>query len=588
VILYEMLTAVRPFTAETYMAVLMRHLYEQPQPLRALNPRISPSLEAVVMRALEKDPARRYQRPAELRRDLEEAIAEEQVETAPTPALPSPAPSSPGSSSFAPVASAAQLPQIAQQSAPITPAGQTPTSLSDPGLYPVSRPAPVRRSRNLLTALLILALMVATGVGGVLYGQGAFGPHPGPPSSTPRPGPSQPAATVSAGTSGSAAGGATAITPPVLTSCPAAGTARAAVMPPLAQQGNHQNIVFISNEGTQGNPTAGSLERFDVTAHQGVEITRLPSSFIREAQVSQNGQWMLFSAKVAGQYELRMVRMDGQEMQTLYCAPSSADIFGVQWSFDQKSIIFDVGPHLPEAFLLNVAAGKLQEELASSGNVGYVARTWLDNTHVYMVSLLSDTEAPPQSQDLYILDTGKGANQQSGSLQKIATISPACGSFDTSYNSTRLFISSCPGSANGAIGPSTITAQPATGGAATTVATIPQAVTTLRSVTPTTLLLLIENASGDTSQNGLWKMNADGTGQKRLTTDSNNTQSLCQFTQYSWSNVSPDNSMYALQSYNPKTQTYRIDYGSLNGGVLNAIIASIPQTPFLLAGWTNL
>jgi serine/threonine protein kinase len=589
VILYEMLTAVRPFTAETYMAVLMRHLYEQPQPMRALNPRISHSLEAVVMRALEKDPARRYQQPVDLRRDLEQAIAEEQVETAPTPALPPAGPTSPNSPPLAPVASAAQLPQVAYQATPITPSRQAPTSLADPGLYSASaRPAPVRRSRSLLIGLLILVLLVATGLGGVLYGRGAFGPRPGPLTGTPGPGPSQPAATGTGGTPGGAAGGATAITPPVLTSCPAAGTARAAVMPPLAQQGNHQVIVYITNEGTMGNPTAGSLERFDVTAHQGVEITRLPSSFIREAQVSQNGQWALFSVKIAGQYELRMVRMDGQEMQTLYCAPSNADIFGVQWSFDQKSVIFDVGPHLPVAFLLNVASGKLQQELASSGNVSYVARTWLDNTHVYMVSLLSDTEAPPQSQDLYILDTGKGANQQSGSLQKIATISPACGSFDTSYNSTKLLISSCSGSASGAIGPSKITAQPATGGTTTTIVTIPQAVTALRSVTPTTLLLLIENASGDTSQNGLWKMNADGTGQKRLTTDSNNTQSLCQFTQYSWSNVSPDSTMYALQSYDPKTQTYRIYYGLLNGGPVNEIIASTPATPLLLVGWTNL
>ncbi len=585
VVLYEMLTAVRPFTAETYMAVLMRHLYEQPQPMRALNPRISHALEAVVMRALEKDPARRYQRPAHLRRDLEQAIAEEQVETAPTPALPATASSSPVSPPLASGASAAQLSQIAYQATPITPSHQTPSGLADPGFSPASaRPAPLRRARSLLFGLLILVLLAATGLGGVLYGRGAFGPHvpQGPGAKTPFVTPRQ------GGTVTGGAGGATATALPVLTSCPPAGTARAAVMPPLAQQGYHQVIVYIANEGTPGNPTAGSLERFDVTAHQGVEISRLPSSFIREAQVSQNGQWTLFSAKVSGRYELRMVRMDGQEMQTLYCAPPGADIFGVQWSFDQKAIIFDVGPHLPVVFLLSVLSGQLQQELSSSSATGYVARTWLDNTRVYMVSLLSDTEAPPQSQDLYILDTSKGANQQNGSLQKIATISSACGSFDTSYNGTRLIISSCTGSAGRATGPSTITTQPATGGTATTIAAIPQAVTALRSVTPTTLLLLIENAGGDTSQNGLWKMNEDGTGQKRLTTDSNNAQSLCQFTQYAWSNVSPDGSMYALQSYDPKTQAYSLGYGSLNGGVLNYLLASTPATQLLLAGWTNL
>ena len=61
-------------------------------------------------------------------------------------------------------------------------------------------------------------------------------------------------------------------------------------------------------------------------------------------------------------------------------------------------------------------------------------------------------------------------------------------------------------------GPTTITSEAVTGGPAQSITNLNHAVTMLRAVTPTTLLLLVENGSGDTSQNGLWEMNTDGTG----------------------------------------------------------------------------
>src|SRR5690349_15417294 len=58
--------------------------------------------------------------------------------------------------------------------------------------------------------------------------------------------------------------GTTANLPPIQTSCLSAGMARAAVMPPLVL-GNHQNIVYIVNEGQANIPTFGTLKRYDVT-----------------------------------------------------------------------------------------------------------------------------------------------------------------------------------------------------------------------------------------------------------------------------------------------------------------------------------
>jgi eukaryotic-like serine/threonine-protein kinase len=109
----------------------------------------------------------------------------------------------------------------------------------------------------------------------------------------------------------------------------------------------------------------------------------------------------------------------------------------------------------------------------------------------------------------------------------------------------------------------------------------------VRAISPTTLLLLVENYSGDTGQNGLWKMNTDGTGLMRLSSDKNTQQSLCQFTQYAWSNVSRDNQYYALQEVDPNTNTYNMYYGSMAGGTPMQF-AGIQGTQLLLAGWASL
>jgi predicted Ser/Thr protein kinase len=62
-ILYEMLTGTTPFFAETVMGVLSKHLFEQPEPVRKRNPRVRllDDGEAVVMKALAKDPNQRFQ-----------------------------------------------------------------------------------------------------------------------------------------------------------------------------------------------------------------------------------------------------------------------------------------------------------------------------------------------------------------------------------------------------------------------------------------------------------------------------------------------------------------------------------------------
>jgi beta-lactam-binding protein with PASTA domain/predicted Ser/Thr protein kinase len=61
VILYEALTGRVPFEGESAVAVAMKQVSQAPQLPSSINPQVSPALDAVVLRALEKDPGQRFQ-----------------------------------------------------------------------------------------------------------------------------------------------------------------------------------------------------------------------------------------------------------------------------------------------------------------------------------------------------------------------------------------------------------------------------------------------------------------------------------------------------------------------------------------------
>lgn len=75
VCLYELLTGVLPFQAETVQAVCAVVLTETPRALREVRPELSPDVAAVVMQCLEKRPQNRYQSVIELAEALETASA---------------------------------------------------------------------------------------------------------------------------------------------------------------------------------------------------------------------------------------------------------------------------------------------------------------------------------------------------------------------------------------------------------------------------------------------------------------------------------------------------------------------------------
>jgi beta-lactam-binding protein with PASTA domain/predicted Ser/Thr protein kinase len=75
VVLYELLTGQVPFTGDTPLEIAMKHLSEIPKPPSELRPEVPGDLDLVVLRALAKDPADRYQTAEQMDHDLERVLA---------------------------------------------------------------------------------------------------------------------------------------------------------------------------------------------------------------------------------------------------------------------------------------------------------------------------------------------------------------------------------------------------------------------------------------------------------------------------------------------------------------------------------
>ena len=73
IILYEMATGRVPFEGETALSVAMKQKGEKPKDPRQLNPSLPDDLTGIILKCLEKDPAKRFASAAEVRAELEKA-----------------------------------------------------------------------------------------------------------------------------------------------------------------------------------------------------------------------------------------------------------------------------------------------------------------------------------------------------------------------------------------------------------------------------------------------------------------------------------------------------------------------------------
>ncbi|MPY50507.1 Stk1 family PASTA domain-containing Ser/Thr kinase [Streptomyces acidicola] len=73
-LLYELLTVRPPFIGDSPVAVAYQHVREEAQPPSVFDPEITPEIDAIVLKALVKDPDYRYQSADEMRADMEACL----------------------------------------------------------------------------------------------------------------------------------------------------------------------------------------------------------------------------------------------------------------------------------------------------------------------------------------------------------------------------------------------------------------------------------------------------------------------------------------------------------------------------------
>jgi serine/threonine-protein kinase len=133
-VLYEMLTGRQPFEGDNPVAVAYQHVHDTPTPPSSIEPSVPSALEAVVLRAMEKDPAARYQSVVGMTAALEDR-------TAP----------------LVPVDATGPLPMAVPT--PSAAAGDGPTGPTETLPRRADRPPPRRRLAPLLIAAVALALL---------------------------------------------------------------------------------------------------------------------------------------------------------------------------------------------------------------------------------------------------------------------------------------------------------------------------------------------------------------------------------------------------------------------------------------------
>lgn len=383
----------------------------------------------------------------------------------------------------------------------------------------------------------------------------------------------------------------TAPMPPTRTDCPANGQGRAAITAPLAL-GSHQNLVYVYNSSG-----AALLKRYDVSTGAKTTIVSLPNTAFYSAQLSTDGQFILFVTQYAHHAQIQMIRLDGQGLQTLYCAKPGNGIpnyvANMLWSPNQQLAVFEESnpggaPGAALVRLLNLSSGAVQTYITPTTRSGYTPQEWLNNTEVYMTgSYFSNIAAP---HDVYILDISKGTDQVNNTRQ-VASIIGYNWEMNLSTDGSKLILSQCsdsPGQ-DAPSSPSIISSQNATGGTLNPIyISHVHAVTQARVISPNTMLMALGGKLGAGAEDGLWKINMDGTGLVHLTTDGR----LLSNTRTTWSSVSRNGNLYAVIGYNYIGNSdkfpFKVFYGSLSGGSPTQIDMTNAGENASIVGWTTM
>jgi len=370
--------------------------------------------------------------------------------------------------------------------------------------------------------------------------------------------------------------------PTIETVCPA--KARAAIRTRL-NIGKRQQLVYTYNTSSDG-----LLIRYELASQKKTILLDLANATISDTQLSPDGHFIVFVTQVNDRPAIQMVRIDGQNLQTLYCAPNNNGLVNfidnLLWSPDQQQIVFRVpnvinAKSAPQIQLLNLSTGTLQTLITPAGNTGYIPRSWSTANQIYAQGYAIDDSVPQH--DIYVLDV---ANK---SIKRIALIEGYGWDMDLTPDGHMLLLSQ--GANQPPLGhpqpPSLISEQDATGGVLHVIyASHVHAVTQVRAISATTLLFVLGGRSATGDLDGLWKINTNGSDLTFLTKDGK----LLSDRHTLWSSISRDERMYAVMGYSSDAGTdkgqAKIFVGPLNGDATTVIDTIDASNNAEIVGWT--
>ncbi|MCI3240748.1 Stk1 family PASTA domain-containing Ser/Thr kinase [Streptomyces spinosisporus] len=167
-LLYELLTVRPPFVGDSPVAVAYQHVREEAQPPSVFDPEITPEMDAIVLKALVKDPNYRYQSADEMRADIEACLDGQPV--AATAAM--------GSVGYGGYPD--DQPTTALRSADGGATSMLPPMNPDDGGYGYDeRPDRRRQKKSNTSTILLVVAGILVLVGAILIGKWAFGGNGG-------------------------------------------------------------------------------------------------------------------------------------------------------------------------------------------------------------------------------------------------------------------------------------------------------------------------------------------------------------------------------------------------------------------------
>lgn len=154
VVLYEAVCGRPPFRGDDALAVAYQHVQEMPTPPREINAAVEPTLEAIILKCLAKEPPARYPSAEDLRSDLRRYREGAQIKATPVPAPPAPA-----------VDATAAIPATAATRATVAYDGGGVYDDYDPAYDDYHEEEPRKRNGVSIAILVVLLLLLI----GVLY-----------------------------------------------------------------------------------------------------------------------------------------------------------------------------------------------------------------------------------------------------------------------------------------------------------------------------------------------------------------------------------------------------------------------------------